>query len=337
MREHVRFVICLAALGGSWAEDVCISASNAVRFTNHIYGCDVAWSSPGVASASAVCGSAAHICTSLEEIQARGLADGGCTSMAPEGKAYLTLLAGSSMGAVGDCSQASSRGSNDIWACAKDGNGVSWRHGGSCGALDRIVGDGGTSKAGFSWASHMDELGGMMSDGSSGGVLCCSDDPTTVLTASALPESTGAGSCVELHNVQRDLCTWQEPPGMGSDAAGLQACRNACDADPACFAIQWVIGEGWCNTCTGGITMAEWATRVGGDAEVRSKACWGSGSSSVPFVVRPSPLELSPRHRPAPPLSRLRRYPLPPPLSPAPTPGDDCPSACTARRSPPNP
>ena len=92
MREHVRFVICLAALGGSWAEDVCISASNAVRFTNHIYGCDVAWSSPGVASASAVCGSAAHICTSLEEIQARGLADGGCTSMAPEGKAYLTLL-----------------------------------------------------------------------------------------------------------------------------------------------------------------------------------------------------------------------------------------------------
>ena len=55
------------------------------------------------------------------------------------------------------------------------------------------------------------------------------------------------------------------------------------------------------------------------------------------FVVRPSPLELSPRHRPAPPLSRLRRYPLPPPLSPAPTPGDDCPSACTARRSPPSP
>ena len=156
MREHVRFVICLAALGGSWAEDVCISASNAVRFTNHIYGCDVAWSSPGVASASAVCGSAAHICTSLEEIQARGLADGGCTSMAPEGKAYLTLLAGSTMGAIGDCSQASSRGSNDIWACAKDGNGVSWRHGGSCGALDRIVGDGGTSKVGFSWASHMD-------------------------------------------------------------------------------------------------------------------------------------------------------------------------------------
>ena len=151
--------------------------------------------------------------------------------------------------------------------------------------------------------------------------------------------ATGAAgdSCVELHSVQRDLCTWHDIPGMGSDTAGLQACHNACDADPTCFAIQWTIGEGWCNTCTGGITMAEWATRVGGDAEVRSKACWGSGSSSVPFVVRPSPLELIPRHRPVPPLSRLRRYPLTPPLSPAPTPGDDCPSACTARRSPPSP
>ena len=61
-----------------------------------------------------------------------------------------------------------------------------------------------------------------------------------------------------------------------------------------------------------------------------------TGGSTL-FVVRPSPLELSPCHCPAPPLSRLRRYPLPPPLSPAPTPGDDCPSACTARRSPPSP
>jgi hypothetical protein len=145
-------------------------------FTDHIYGCDAAWSSPGVASASAVCGSAAHICTSLEEIREGGLADGACASIAPAGKAYLTLIAGSTWGAIGDCRQASDRGTNDIWACAKDGNGVSWRHGGSCGALDRIVGDGGTSKAGFSWADHEDELGGMRSDGSSGGVLCCSND-----------------------------------------------------------------------------------------------------------------------------------------------------------------
>ena len=26
-------------------------------------------------------------------------------------------------------------------------------------------------------------------------------------------------TCVELHNVQRDLCTWHDIPGMGSDTA----------------------------------------------------------------------------------------------------------------------
>ena len=81
-------------------------------------------------------------------------------------------------------------------------------------------------------------------------------------------------TCIELHNVKRDLCTWQTVPGIGSDAAGLQACSSACDASPSCFAIQWVNGEGWCDTCTGGITMDEWATRIGGDAQVRNKACW---------------------------------------------------------------
>ena len=86
-------------------------------------------------------------------------------------------------------------------------------------------------------------------------------------------------------------------------------------------------------------------TRVCGNTvgcdSVRRIRVFGNGqptaASPTSFVVRPSSLELSPRHRPAPPLSRLRRYPLPPPLSPAPTPGDDCPSACTARRSPPRP
>ena len=87
---------------------------------------------------------------------------------------------------------------------------------------------------------------------------------------------------------------------------------------------------GYCNcprdaTCSG---MPN--SNAGGDGQLYRF----TGGSTL-FVVRPSPLELSPRHRPAPPLSRLRLYPLPPPLSPARTPGDGCPSACTARRSPP--
>ena len=57
------------------------------------------------------------------------------------------------------------------------------------------------------------------------------------------------------------------------------------------------------------------------------------------FVVRPTPLELNPRHRPpqTPPAPPARPHsPFSPP-SPAHTPADRCPLACTARRSPPRP
>ena len=67
------------------------------------------------------------------------------------------------------------------------------------------------------------------------------------------------GSCTELSGVQRDLCEWHDVAGMGSDAAGLDACRAWCDAEASCFAIQWVPGEGWCNPCTG------WANDQGVD------------------------------------------------------------------------
>ena len=88
------FMICTLLVGTACQEtsnvcDVCIGASKAVWFTDRIVGCDAAWSSPGVASASAVCGSAAHICTSLEEIREGGLADGACALL-------LALLASSS-------------------------------------------------------------------------------------------------------------------------------------------------------------------------------------------------------------------------------------------------
>ena len=85
------------------------------------------------------------------------------------------------------------------------------------------------------------------------------------------------GSCTELSGVQRDLCEWHDVAGMGSDAAGLDACRAWCDAEASCFAIQWVPGESWCNPCTGwandqGVdSMSSWAA-TSGDAEVQSKA-----------------------------------------------------------------
>ncbi len=88
-------------------------------------------------------------------------------------------------------------------------------------------------------------------------------------------------TCLEYTLVQRDLCVWHDIPGMGSDECGLDNCRVACDNDPDCFAIQWVKGEPWCNTCTGWGdpqnvgSMNDWAA-TSGDARVQSKACWAA-------------------------------------------------------------
>jgi len=85
-----------------------------------------------------------------------------------------------------------------------------------------------------------------------------------------------AGSCVELSNVQRDLCDWTTVVRTGNDAAGMARCRAVCDASPSCFAIQWHLTENWCDTCTttsNGITLDRWAM-TSGDGQVQSKTCW---------------------------------------------------------------
>ena len=85
-------------------------------------------------------------------------------------------------------------------------------------------------------------------------------------------------------------------------------------------------------------------TRVCGNTvgcdSVRRIRVFGNGqptaASPTSFVVRPSPLELSPATALPYPCPAFAATPYPRP-SPAPTPGNDCPSACTARRSPPRP
>ena len=99
-------------------------------------------------------------------------------------------------------------------------------------------------------------------------------------------EDEDEDGCTELSGVQRNLCEWHDVAGMGSDAAGLDACRAWCDAEASCFAIQWVPGEGWCNPCTGwandqGVdSLGSWAA-TSGDAEVQSKECWQRGATGV--------------------------------------------------------
>ena len=98
-----------------------------------------------------------------------------------------------------------------------------------------------------------------------------------VLQAYSYTYSSNAtnASCVELYNVTRDLCTWTTVDSEAYSAS--TACQEACSALDDCFAIQWHADgtEGWCDTCTGGITLDEWAA-TSGDANVMSVGCFAS-------------------------------------------------------------
>ena len=157
----------------------------------------------------------------------------------------------------------------------------------------------------------------------------CSPDGATIPTSTYVPVS-GRGCSSYVH--MDDPYTH----GVTGGSTTLEQCAAAVlayNGQDGCVANYFFFESGgYCN-CPRDATCSETPnSNAGGPGQLYRF----TGGSTL-FVVRPSPLELSPRHRPAPPLSRLRRYPLPPPLSPAPTPGDDCPSACTARRSPPSP
>ena len=157
----------------------------------------------------------------------------------------------------------------------------------------------------------------------------CSPDGATIPTSTYTPVS-GRGCSSYVH--MDDPYTH----GVTGGSTTLEQCAAAVLAysgQDGCVANYFFFESGgYCN-CPRDATCSETPnSNAGGPGQLYRF----TGGSTL-FVVRPSPLELSPRHRPAPPLSRLRRYPLPPPLSPAPTPGDGCPSACTASRSPPRP
>jgi hypothetical protein len=160
-----------------------------------IFGCDVAWSTPGVASAESAC-SAHHADASLCTAAALGhvgMPAGACSS-APAGKAYLTAIA-SRDASLTSSSCGSATGAGDAWACANDElNGMSWARGGACGALDRVVGAAGvdnrTSVAGFAWTNVSDASGSMTSDGTSGGVLCCVANMSNMTAGVVTPNVT---------------------------------------------------------------------------------------------------------------------------------------------------
>ena len=98
----------------------------------------------------------------------------------------------------------------------------------------------------------------------------------------------GADECVELWYVERDLCWWTTVDHSAYGEASA-ACQQACADTEGCFAIQWhAYGtEGWCDTCTGGITLDEWA-QTSGDAHVMSVECIVDAPTPAPTMT-PAP------------------------------------------------
>ena len=99
---------------------------------------------------------------------------------------------------------------------------------------------------------------------------------------------TVADECVELWYVERDLCWWTTVDHSAYGEASA-ACQQACLENPDCFAIQWHAygSEGWCDTCTGGITLDAWA-QTSGDAHVMSVECIAGAPTPAPTMT-PAP------------------------------------------------
>lgn len=96
------------------------------------------------------------------------------------------------------------------------------------------------------------------------------------------------GSCVELEGVVADKCDWET---MVSGYVNIDECRDACDEDPDCFAIQWSADSWfpWCDKCTGWNSggpqsMTEWdqwSNPYGDDTKVQTRECWTSGGATL--------------------------------------------------------
>ena len=93
------------------------------------------------------------------------------------------------------------------------------------------------------------------------------------------------GSCVELQDVPADECVWET---MTSGYVDIDECRDYCDDDPDCFAIQWSESS-WCDKCTGWNSGGPQSVTAWGqepnpwssDTRVQTKECWTSGGATL--------------------------------------------------------
>ena len=92
-------------------------------------------------------------------------------------------------------------------------------------------------------------------------------------------------SCIELEDVRADQCDFETITWL---YVNIDECRDACDEDPDCFAIQWSESR-WCDKCTGWNTggpqsVTEWdqsSNPYGHDTRVQTMECWTSGGATL--------------------------------------------------------
>ena len=92
-------------------------------------------------------------------------------------------------------------------------------------------------------------------------------------------------SCVELEDVPADECDCET---MTWGYVNIDECRDECDNDTDCFAIQWSESS-WCDKCTGwnygGVqSVTAWGQEPnpwGSDTRVQTKECWDQGVATL--------------------------------------------------------
>jgi len=150
-----------------------------------IVGCDTSWTTPGISSGDAACGSGWWVCPSQGDASNLGLTQSLCSNSAAAGDFYSSKQSSNGGWSCGS-------GTNDLWGCGKDGNGVSYQPS-TCGVFTKAIGN--KDYGSWSGLSHSTQETQYVTKGiGNGGVLCCADPsaPTLPPTSAPTPPPTPA-------------------------------------------------------------------------------------------------------------------------------------------------
>jgi hypothetical protein len=171
---------------------VCSDGSDDVTFVaGAVVGCDTSWEDGGIVNAKLACGTGYSICPDNTYAEALGLTYDVCANVPDAGNFYASY---ETSGGNWDCN---TNGSNDLWGCGKDGNGVNFQSS-TCGAFNKAIGN----QDYGSWTgltSRTNEVHEVTKAEGNGGVLCCADGvPVNTTEADQVPAEPEETNCTLL-------------------------------------------------------------------------------------------------------------------------------------------